>query len=197
MEKRKKNRGREGWIWEKWKKERVVGVQVHKAYKPERKRPANSILLFIFPFASISQLFCQFAIVEEHCSPPVFLSLRLPFSALSFIHSANLLSCGGSGAVFSAPFYSLPLSLKNAVKRVDYWMALKLLSVSWSPPVYLSLFHSCFYFLFFYFFWATLSHAPSSLLSFNFIWGWGLVNILSPFRSFTLLLSALPAIVSH
>lgn len=83
-----------------------------------------------------------------HFPPFLNLSQLYPLSILSFIQTVNLMSCGRSRDVFFSLSYSHSLSLKKyAVKRADYWMALKLLfGPLISQSTSLCLFHSCILF---------------------------------------------------
>lgn len=86
----------------------------------------------ICPFTSIFLLLCQFVVMEGHCSLVVFLHFYTSPGSLLFLFclSYELSMCclveGAERFSFLSPILSVSLR-KYAVKRADYWMALKLL----------------------------------------------------------------------
>lgn len=178
------------------------GLRNYAPYQPYRKVEKNSwkcdTTAEIGLLASIFSFFLSFFCYSVHLWSlrDTFLhpSRRFPFSPVFHTSSQFAVLGREHGCFLVFPLFSLSPWESMLWKELIIGWHSSCFSVSWSLRLPLSLFHSCFIF------WP-LTHTPTPpfppLLSFNFIWGWGPVKILSLFLSFTMLLSAFSAIVSH
>lgn len=141
-------------------KKNPVG-KLRQPQKKEKRKTGKHTPVKICSFQLNFLSLCQFVVTEGHCSVLVFLPLSFSTSPLLFLLCLSYklsVCCLVEGAEsFSSLSPILAVSLrKYAMKRADYWMALKLwFCLLISPSSSLSRFHSCFFF--------GLSHTHPSL----------------------------------
>lgn len=134
--------------------------------------------------------FCQFVVtgtlftthIPPSLSPPALVSIYCAFHT-----NCQFAVLWKGRVVFFSFCYSLVLLQKVCYEKS--WLLDGTQAAFLSPDLSSTL-------LSFLLLFRPLTHIPPHL-SFNFIWGWGLVKILSIFLAFTMPLSAFSAIVSH
>ena len=183
---KKKERHKKGWENQEYHPQRREKRKASRFNTPAEIRPFTSIFCYSVRLWSWRDI--------VHYSYP---SISVSLPALSFLYSVFHTNCQfavlwkeQSRFLLSPLFSRSPWESMLWKELIIGWHS-SCFSVSWSLslPCSLSFILPSFFGLF-------LTHTPPPL-SFNFIWGWGLVKILSLFLSFTMLLSAFSAIVSH